>query len=130
ELHAGKVRLAKPAELVRAVLVNVPGVVGLLRARRRQGQQVGRRDVGDPARAEHRLEVLEDRAGVLDVLDRLQEDNRVAGLGEALDQVALEAQVRAYVAQPGVLVGLGVRVYADDARRGAGKHVRAVSLAA
>src|SRR6185436_16357120 len=36
ELHAGKVRLAKPAELVRAVLVNVPGVVGLLRARRRQ----------------------------------------------------------------------------------------------
>ena len=61
--------------------------------------------------------MLEDRAGVLDVLDRLQEDDRVAGLGEALDQVALEAQVGPRVAQPGVLVGLRVGVDADDARR-------------
>ena len=63
--------------------------------------------------------MLEDRAGVLHVLDRLQEDDRVAGLGEALDQVALEAQVGAHVAQPRVLVGLGVGVDADHARRAA-----------
>ncbi len=75
--------------------------------------------------------MLEDRPRVLDVLDRLQEDDRVAGLGEALDQVPLEAQVRPHVAQPGVLVGLGVGVDADHSRRSALRHqVRPVPLAA
>ena len=117
QLDPGEVRLAERAELLGAVLVDVPGVVGLLGPRRRQRQQVRGRDVGDAAGREHRLEVLEDRAGVLDVLDRLQEDDRVAGLGEGFDQVALEAQVGAAVAQPRVLVGLGVGVDADHARR-------------
>src|SRR6185295_9526943 len=92
QLHFGEVRLAEPAELLRAVLVDVPRVVGLLGAQRRQGEQVRRRDVGDAAWRQHGPEVLEDRPRVLDVLDRLQEDDRVTGLGEALDQVALEAQ--------------------------------------
>ena len=117
QLDPREVRLAERPELRRAVLVHVPGVVGLLRPGRRQGQQVRGRDVGDAAGRQHRLEVLEDRAGVLDVLDRLQEDDRVAGLGEALDQVALEAQVGPRVAQPRVLVRLGVGVDADHARR-------------
>ena len=60
-----KWRLAERPELLGPVLVDVPGVVGLLRPGRRQGQQVRRRDVGDAARLEHRLEVLEDRARVL-----------------------------------------------------------------
>ena len=68
--------------------------------------------------------------GVLDVLDRLQEDDGVAGLGERLDQVALEAQVRARVAEPRVLVRFGVGVDADDARGAAGEDVGAVALAA
>ncbi len=83
-----------------------------------------------PAAPHERAEVLERRAGVLQVLDRLQEHDRVGGLGEGLDEVALEAQVRPGVAQPGVLVGLGVGVDADHLRGRAGEHVRAVALAA
>ena len=64
------------------------------------------------------------------MLDRLQEDDRVAGLGEALDQVALEAQVGPHVAQPGVLVGLGVGVDPDHARGRGRQDVGAVALAA
>ncbi len=74
--------------------------------------------------------MIERRAGVGQVLDRLQEDDRVGRLGERLDQLAREAQVRAAVAEPRVLVRLGVRVDADDARRHAREHVRAVALAA
>src|ERR1700679_3846747 len=44
ELDRGEVVRAEPAELLGPVLVQVPGVVGLLRPRRRQGQQVGGRD--------------------------------------------------------------------------------------
>src|SRR6187200_2104966 len=76
-LDPGEVCLAEPAELLSAVLADVPGVVGLLRTRRREGEQVRRRDVGDAVRGQHRAEVVEDRARVLDVLDRLQEDNGV-----------------------------------------------------
>src|ERR1044072_8156157 len=65
-----EVGLTKLAELGGAVLAHVPGVVGLLGTGRRQRQQVRRGDVSDSARRQHRLEVLEDRAGVLHVLDR------------------------------------------------------------
>ncbi len=64
------------------------------------------------------------------MLDRLQEHHRVGGLGEALDEVAREAQVLAAVAQARVLVGLGVGVDADHGCGRAGEHVRAVALAA
>src|SRR6476646_986165 len=67
-LDPREVGLAERAELLGAVLLHVPGVVRLLRPGGRQCQQVRGRDVGDPAGGEHRLEVLEDRAGVLDVL--------------------------------------------------------------
>ena len=53
----------------------------------------------------------------MDVLDRLQEDDRVARLVEVLHQATLEAQVLAPVAAPGVLEGLGVRVDADHLGR-------------
>src|SRR5215218_7892273 len=46
ELDAGEVVLAEAAELGGAVLVDVPGVVGLLGAGRRQRQQVRGRDEG------------------------------------------------------------------------------------
>ena len=58
--------------------------------------------------------MAQQRVWVLHVLDRLEEHDRVARLGEGLDEIALEAQVVADVAQPRVLVGLGVRVDADD----------------
>src|SRR6188472_1691548 len=51
-LDPGEVGLAEIAELGGAVLAHVPGVVGLLRPRRRQGQQVRRGDVGDAARGQ------------------------------------------------------------------------------
>ena len=74
--------------------------------------------------------MLERRARVLEVLDRLQEHDRIRPLGERLDQIALEAQIRAAVAQARVLVRLGVRIDADDARGAAREHVRSVALAA
>jgi hypothetical protein len=64
------------------------------------------------------------------MLDRLQEHHRVGGLGECVDESALEAQVRAPVAQARMLVRLRVGVDADDARGRARQHVGAVTLAA
>ena len=64
----------------------------------------------------------------MDVLDRLQEDDRVPGLVELLDQPPLKAQVVPPVAQAGMLVGLRVRVDADDVGRRSGEHVGAVAL--
>ena len=130
QLHPLEALLAEGAELPGPVLAQVPRVVGLLGAGRRQGEQVRGGDVGDPAGGQHRLEALEDRARVADVLDRLQEDDRVAGLREALDQVALEAKVGPHVAPPRVLVRLRVGVDPDHALRRARKHVGAVALAA
>ena len=73
--------------------------------------------------AQHRLRILH-------VLDRLEEDDGVAGLRVALHQVAHEAHARARVLEARVLVGLGVGVDADDLARAAGQHVHAVALAA
>src|ERR1700742_303823 len=59
QLDPAEVRLAELAELLRAVLLDVPGVVGLLRSLRRQRQQVRGGDVGDAALPQHRHEGLE-----------------------------------------------------------------------
>src|SRR3954453_6187991 len=48
QLDSIEVGLAERPELGGAVLLHVPGVVRLLSSRRRQRQQVRRRDVGDP----------------------------------------------------------------------------------
>ena len=129
-LDGGEVRRAERAELLGAVLLHVPRVPRLLGARRRERQEVRGGDVGHAPGEEHPAEVLEDRVRVLDVLDRLQEDDGVARLGEGLDRRALEAQVLPRVAQPRVLVGLGVRVDADHRGGAAGEHLGAVALAA
>jgi len=71
QLDAQKVGVAEFAELGGTVLVDVPGVVRLFRPGRGEREQVGRREVGDATRSQHRLEVLKDRPCVLDVLDRL-----------------------------------------------------------
>ena len=47
-----------------------------------------------------------------------------------LHHPALEAEVLAAVAQPGVLEGLGIGVDAEHRRGGAREHLRAVTLAA
>src|SRR3954452_6042864 len=75
QLDSIEVRLAQRPELLGSVLLHVPRVAGLLCPGRGQREQVRRRDVGNAAGGQHRLEVLEDRARVLDVLDRLQEDD-------------------------------------------------------
>ena len=67
---------------------------------------------------------------VLDVLDRLQEDHGVDGTADVLDEVAVEAQVRAHVTEPRVLVGLGIRVDPDDVGGARGEDVGAVPLPA
>ncbi len=72
----------------------------------------------------------EHRGRVLQVLDRLQEHDRIGRLGESLDKIASEAQVLARVAQARVLVRLGVGVHAHDRRGATGEHIRAVALAA
>ena len=76
------------------------------------------------------LAILQQRVGVGRVLDRLQEDDCVTWAREILDQAALEAQVVAPVAKPGVLVGLGVGVDPDHARRDPRQDVRPVPLSA
>jgi hypothetical protein len=108
----------------------VPRVVGLLAVRAGEREHVGRRHERDTAGPEDALEVREDRAGVVDVLDRLQEDDRVDRLGPGLHQVAREPQAGPRVLRAGVLVRLGVRVDARDARGALREHRRAVALAA
>ena len=82
--------------------------------RERAGRSASRRT--PCRRAQQRLEVLEHPAGLL---RRARSSagtrpRRLARVG--LDEVALEAQVAAHVAQARVLVGLRVGVDADDAR--------------
>ena len=110
DLDRAEVRLEQRPVLVRRVLADVPGVVGLLGALGRQREPVRGRDVGDRRGGCDRVEQLVDR---LDVLDRLQEDDRVARARDVLDQVALEAKVGLAGSAPGVLVGLRVGVDAD-----------------
>jgi hypothetical protein len=121
-------------ELVGAVFLDVPRVVGLLGACRGQREQVRGRDVGNPAGGQQSAEVLEHGDRVLDVLDRLQEHDGVKtappALAERLHQPSLETQVLTAIAQAGVLVGLGVGVDPDDAGRPAGQDLGPVPLAA
>src|SRR4051794_35398946 len=51
DLHGREVRLEQLPVLAHRVLAQVPRVLRLLRARRRQGQPVGRGDVGDRGEA-------------------------------------------------------------------------------
>jgi hypothetical protein len=55
--------------------------------------------------------------GVGHVLDRLEEHDRVAGLGVQLDHVAHEAHARPGVLEPRVLVRVGVGVHAGHLAR-------------
>jgi hypothetical protein len=130
QLDPLEARLAQRAELVGAELAHVPGVVGLLRAGRREREQVRRRDVGGAARPQDRAEVVEHGLRVLEVLDRLEEDDRVARLRVRLDEVAREADAGPRVLDAGVLVRLGVRVDAHGAGGALGEHRRPVALAA
>ena len=76
--------------------------------------------------------VLEHRDGVVHVLDCLQEHQRVVAgrLTMGLDKTTLEAQVLSAVAEPRVLVGLGIRIDTEDAQSRAREQVGAVALAA
>ena len=74
--------------------------------------------------------MLQHGPGILEVLDRLQEHDRVGRRGERLDEIALEPQVGAAVAQTRVLVRLGVGVDTDDIGGDTREHVRAITLAA
>src|SRR3954467_2994752 len=107
QLDAREVRLEEVAVLARVVLAQVPGVVGLLRARRGEGEPVRGRDVGGRRDAADRLDQL---VRLVDVLDGLEEDDGLAPRVEVLDQAALEGEVRALVAGAGVLEGRGVRI--------------------
>jgi hypothetical protein len=130
QLDAVEDALAQRAELFGAVLLQVPGVAGLVRAGRREGEHVRGGDVDRPARTQHAEEVAEHSPGIGHVLDRLEEDDRVAGLVVALDQVAHEADARPGVLEPCVLVRLGVGVHAGHAPGAARQDVYAVALAA
>ena len=98
--------------------------------RGREREHVRRGDEHRSAFADERAEVLEHRAGILEVLDRLQEHDRVGRLGEVLDEIALEAQVRA--ACSAGARARGPRGWHRPRRRSprAREHVGAVALAA
>ena len=130
QLDLSEGALAEGAELLGAVLLHVPGVVGLLGPGRRERQQVGRRDVRRPARAQHVAEVAEHRLRLLHVLDRLEEHDRVARLRVALHQVAHEADAGPRVLEASVLVGLRVGVHAGHVAGAPGEHVHPVALSA
>src|SRR4051794_9429547 len=104
ELDAAEHALAQLAELFGAVLADVPRIAGARLALGRQRQHVRRRHVRHTARPQQRAEVLERRLRVLQMLDRLQEDDGVALLRIRLYEVALERKVAAAVAQARVLV--------------------------
>jgi hypothetical protein len=76
------------------------------------------------------VEVPQDRLRLPHVLDRLEEDERVAGLRVLFDEVAHEADTRARVLEAGVLVGLGVGVHARDPPRAPRQHLDPIALAA
>ena len=114
QLDRAEVRLAQRAELLGAVLVDVPRVAGALGALGRERQDVRRRDVDDAARPATSAKCSRISPGFVHVLDRLEEDDRVARLAERVDRGALEAQVRAARSAGGVLVRLRVRVDSDD----------------
>src|SRR5256885_15754477 len=119
--------LEQVAVLAGVVLAQVPGIAGALGAGRRQGEPVRGRDVGQRSRGG---EALAELPGGVDVLDRLQEDDGVAGPLELLDEAAVEAAIGAPVARPGVLVGLRVGVDPDDVAGRSGEDVRSESLPA
>ena len=99
---------------------------------RREREPVRRRDVGDrPALPATSREVLEDRARARGRA-RSSAGRRPRRSGSAKSSTRSRSKRRfgPRVAQPGVLVGLGVGVDADDLAARAGEHVGAVALAA
>src|SRR5262245_52541495 len=124
---AAEVRLEELEVLILVVLAQMPGVVGLFGAGRREGEAVWCRDVRGPREPR---DPFEEAPGLLDVLDGLEKDDGVNLLVEFLDQVAPKAQIRPAIASAGMLVRLGVRVHADHLGGSPGEQVRAVALAA
>src|SRR5581483_7872350 len=131
-VHAFEHRVTELVELGGPVLAQVPWVVRLRRPRRRQRQQVRRRNVGHPSGAEQRAEMLQHTDRILHVLDRLQEDDVVelAGGAERLHQPALKRQTWTAVAQARVLECLRIAVDTDYRPRAPGKTLGPVALPA
>ncbi len=125
DLDGAEMRFEQGSVLIRVVLTEMPRIVRALSAIGREGQSIRGRDVGDRSRTR---DTLEQGGGLLDVLDRLQEHDRIAGPGEILDQVTLEVQIRPSVAGLRMLIGLRVRVDTDHLRGGVGQGVRPVTL--
>jgi hypothetical protein len=67
---------------------------------------------------------------LLNVLDRLEEHDGVAGLAVGVHEAALEAHARSRVLQARVLVGVRIGVHSRHARGAPRQHVGAVALAA
>ena len=83
-----------------------------------------------PPRPEQLAKVAQDAFGLLDVLDRLEEDQRVAGLRVVLHEITHEAHSGTRVLEPRVLVGFRVGIHAGHAPGAPGENLHAVALAA
>ena len=127
DLDRAERRLEHGPVLGDRVLAEMPGVVRLLGALGREGEPVRRRDERQRG---GRRDRAEQRRNILDVLDRLQEDDRVERSGDVLDEIALESQVRAHVAGLRMIVGLRVGVDPDDLGGPVGEDIGSVALPA
>src|SRR2546425_11201484 len=97
-----------------------------------ESEPIRRAHVHDAPGDEQRGEPLQQPPRSLDVLDGLEEDDRVprGAVLELLDQRARERKPRARVLGRGVLVRLRVGVNPDDLGGAAGENSRAVALTA
>src|SRR4051794_6094397 len=102
DLHSLEVPAQQVAVLGGVVLAQVPGVLRLLGSGGREREPVRGRDVGD---RRHLRDPSQQAVGLVDVLDRLQEDDGIDTLVEVLDESSPEAQVGAPVARSRVLEG-------------------------
>src|SRR3954447_24379976 len=103
QLDSREVRRQKLQVLGGRVFPQVPRVSGAVGAGGSEREPIRGRDVGDRSGGG---DPIAEGAWLVDVLDRLQEDDRVVGPLEVLDQAALEPQPRTRVAAAGMLVRL------------------------
>ena len=128
QLDGAEVALAQRAELLGAVLLDVPRVAGALLALGRERQHVGRRDVGDPVAPDQRRGCgRAPRRGPGRARSSAGTRRSRRRRPTARSWCARSCSRGPEYLQAGVLEGVGVGVDADDRRRRCGRARRSRS---